>query len=37
MVSLSGAKIVDKNTAAIVVGVLFLLTIPWAYRRAKMS
>lgn len=35
--ALSGAEVVDSTTATIVVAALFLLMVPWAYRRAKSS
>ncbi|WP_218836377.1 hypothetical protein [Halorarum salinum] len=34
---ISGAALVDRNTATIIVAILFLLMVPWAYRRAKSS
>ncbi|WP_254544746.1 hypothetical protein [Halomarina pelagica] len=37
MLSLSGAEVVDRNTATIVVAALFLLMVPWVYRRMKTS
>lgn len=37
MLSLSGAEVVDKNTATLIVAVLFLLMTPWVYRRMKAS
>ncbi|MFC7157464.1 hypothetical protein ACFQPA_18710 [Halomarina halobia] len=37
MLSLSGAEVVDSNTATLVVAALFLLMVPWVYRRMKTS
>lgn len=37
VIVLSGAEVIDSNTATIIVAVLFLLMVPWAYRRAKSS
>lgn len=37
VIVLSGAEVVDSTTATIVVAALFLLMVPWAYRRAKSS
>lgn len=37
VIALSGAEVVDSTTATIVVAALFLLMVPWAYRRAKSS
>lgn len=37
VISLTGAELVDSNTAFVIVVVLFLLMIPWVYRRAKAS
>lgn len=37
MLALSGAKVVDKNTATIIVAVLFVAMLPWAYKRSQAS
>lgn len=37
MLQVSGAKVVDSNTATIIVAVLFILTLPWAWRRYKQE
>ena len=37
IIQLSGAQLVDSTTATIVVAVLFLLMVPWAYNHAKSS
>lgn len=37
MLSLSGAEVIDSNTATIIVAALFLLMVPWVYRRTKTS
>lgn len=37
VIVLSGAEVIDSNTATIIVAALFLLMVPWAYRRAKSS
>ncbi|MDX1744395.1 MAG: hypothetical protein R3324_00525 [Halobacteriales archaeon] len=37
MLQVSGTKVVDGDTAAIIVAVLFVLTLPWAWRRYKQE
>ena len=37
VIQLSGAELVDSTTATIVVAILFLMMVPWVYRRAKSS
>lgn len=34
---ISGVQLVDSTTATIIVALLFLAMVPWAYRRAKSS
>lgn len=33
----AGAEVLDANIAFLIVLVLFILMLPWAYRRAKNS
>lgn len=35
LIQLSGAELVDSTTATVIVAILFLLMVPWAYKRAK--
>lgn len=35
LLQLSGAALVDSTTATVIVAILFLLMVPWAYKRAK--
>jgi len=37
IIQLSGMQLVDSTTATIIVAVLFLLMVPWAYNHAKSS
>lgn len=37
MFQVTGVDLVDDNVAFVIVAVLFLLMLPWAYRRAKQS
>lgn len=37
MLQVSGVRVVDGDTAAIIVAVLFILTLPWAWRRYKQE
>lgn len=37
MLELSGAEVINETTATGIVVVLFLLMLPWAYRRSKSS
>lgn len=37
MFQVSGTQLVNSTTAFIIVAVLFLLTLPWVYMRAKSS
>lgn len=37
MFQISGAELVDSTTATIIVAVLFVLMLPWAYKQMKES
>lgn len=37
MFQVSGTKLVDSQTATLIVAILFVLTLPWAWRRYKQE
>lgn len=37
IIALSGTKLVDSTTATIIVAILFIAMLPWAYKQTKSS
>jgi hypothetical protein len=37
IIQISGTDLVDSNVAFVIVAILFVLMLPWAYKQAKKS